>query len=105
MALAIRTLGGTYTTSAIEDDSVTATQVNAVTGSATIYGVQVVNGSGAIVYLKIWDATSVTVGTTVAEHGIGCKANSTFSIVWPRGLAHTTGISYACVTGALDTSS
>ncbi len=106
MSLAIQTLPSGFTAKAIRDLSVNATQVNAVSGSATIYAIRVDNtaNSAEAVYLKVWDSTSVTVGTTVADFVIGALASDFTEITIPDGgTAMATGITYAVVTSALET--
>jgi len=87
--------------STIESDA-TSTAANHVTGTnSTLYAVTIDNdlNAGTIVFLKIYDSTSATVGTDAPYLTLPADAdekNITYHI--PQGLTFTTGISLACVT-------
>ena len=84
----------------IKDTDIEATAQNNVTGaSSTIYFIDIDNSAnGAASFLKIYDHAAPTVGTTDPDWVVRVAASTRSQVVFPQGLATTTGISLACVT-------
>ena len=70
------------------------------TGAATLYLVSIDNSANASQknYLKLYDATAPTIGTTTPDMIIPCPGGSTVTLAILEGLSFATGISAACVT-------
>jgi hypothetical protein len=86
---------------AVETDAVATVIANIAGGAATLYSVQIDNdaNAGNIVYVRFWDATSATNGTTVPYLSLKADADDkNLTYVIPQGLTFSTGISFACVT-------
>jgi hypothetical protein len=90
----------------VQDTAATNSAVDNATGaSGTLYMVEIDNSSyGTVVYFKLANATSATVGTTAAVMVLKCPASAKRSYVFPEGIAFSTGFSHWCVTGAAETS-
>ena len=86
----------------VEDTAATNQAVNNTTGDpGLLYMVEVDNtGYAAIVYFKLADALSATVGTTPAAMVLKCPASSKRSYVFPEGIAFSAGFCHWCVEGA-----
>ena len=84
----------------VQDTEATNSAVDDTTGnSGTLYMVEVDNSSyGTIVYFKLANATSATVGTTAAAMVFLCPASVKRSYVFPEGIAFSAGFSHWCVT-------
>ena len=89
----------------VQDTAATNSAVANTTGaSGILYMVEVDNtGYGAIVYFKLADATTATVGTTAPSMVLKCAASSKRSYVFPEGIAFSAGFSHWCVEGAAQT--
>lgn len=69
-------------------------------GAATLYLVSVDNSANASqkVFLKLYNATAPTIGTTAPDVIIPVPGGSTVTMAVLEGLSFATGISAACVT-------
>jgi hypothetical protein len=74
----------------------TATSVKASAGQ--LYGFVFGNSNTSAVYVQIFDATSVTLGTTVPKFSIFVPAGGGVVRDFSNGVAFATGIMYACTT-------
>ena len=86
---------------AVETDATATVVANIAGGAATLYSVEIDNDNNAspIVYVRFWDATSATNGTTVPYMSLKADADDkNVTYVIPQGLKFSTGISFACVT-------
>lgn len=83
-----------------------ATAVIIKASAGNLYCLNLVNPNASIVYVKLYDATTVTVGTTAIRFTIVLAANGQFTM---RGtdspINFATGIGIACVTGVADINS
>lgn len=76
------------------------------TNAGTLYGIQAVSiASAGAMWIKVFDAASITAGTTVATYQVGIPAASASQgsgVIWnpPSGIAHARGI-VVMVTGAI----
>ena len=76
-----------------------ATAVTNVTGtSGTLYSVDVTGIAASAVYVKFYDATTATVGTSIPVLTIYVPASAVALLQIPGGFAFTNGISFGCVT-------
>lgn len=75
-------------------------EANVNSGAAVLHLLQVDNtgNASAASYLKIYDATSATVGTTEPDVVIRVPGGATLKLAIPQGLSFATGITFACVT-------
>ena len=81
--------------------STNGTVVKASAG--TVYGLTVSNINAAIRYLKLYNSTTVTVGTTTPAITIAIPAGGFVSLNWgPLGMRFGTGICLGMTTGAAD---
>lgn len=76
-------------------------------GPCTLYGVSVKNPNAAVAYLKFYDSAAPTVGTTAPDEIVMLEGSGGLNggyMHWQvngtSGLSFTTGLSFACVTGA-----
>jgi hypothetical protein len=98
MAFAKVTSGGNLSTFVVDSASVTAVpDNNLLATSATLYGVYISNASSQIVYLKLYNHASPTVGTTAPDEQYPCPAQGTRMYTIAEGTAYGTAISMACV--------
>lgn len=69
-------------------------------GAATVYLVNVDNTGNAAqkVYLKLYNATAPTIGTTAPDKVIPIPGGTVQKVAFPEGIAFATGLSMACVT-------
>tara|TARA_R100001510_G_C7581758_1_gene154487 strand:- start:33 stop:392 length:360 start_codon:yes stop_codon:yes gene_type:complete len=74
------------TASATPDD-------NIFNSAGNIFYIQAKNSSGTDAWLKLYDSTGPTVGTTTPDVQIYCKANVTQNIICRTGISFSTGIS------------
>ena len=73
------------------------------TGAATLHMVDIDNAANvAAVYVKLFNNTNPTVGTTAADAVYMCPGSVRRVFPVPSGVAYSVGISIACVTGALE---
>lgn len=99
MTIHSKTVAQPFTTSRSSDTSVTNSAQQAKSGAGTLVLVDIDNtNNGAITYVKMWDATSITVGTTSPDwiFMVPPSIRRVFSI--PKGLTFGTGLGYAAVT-------
>lgn len=68
-------------------------------GAGRLFGWHLVNVSAGVRWIKLFNQTAVTMGTTSAAYEFPMAAGATASIVIPAGISHTTGIMTA-VTAA-----
>ena len=79
----------------IVDTAVTNTAVENVTGGAgTWYTICAVTTDAQQQYLKLFDATSITAGTTEPNWILPCKANDTTVWTVPDGVTFSNGLCY-----------
>jgi hypothetical protein len=102
MAVTVSNQSNPLGTKLVQDTAASNTAVDNTTGaSGTLYMVEIDNtGLAAIVYFKLADATSATVGTTAASFVFMCPASSKRSYAFPEGIAFSSGFSHWCVTAA-----
>lgn len=105
MALTITTLANPIGNKLLHESALGATVLTSVTGaSGLIYMIEGDNsGVGSATYLKIFDAGSVTLGSSSPDFVFKFTANTRSVLVFPTGLAFT-NLSLAAVTGAAVTS-
>lgn len=83
----------------VDTDADNTGQANTTGSTGTLHVVDVDNtANGAASYVKFYDATSVTVGTTVPDLVLKVPASVRRQFVMPGGIAFATGFSHACVT-------
>ena len=88
--------GNRYTDTAVSNSA-----VNAVSGSSTIFHIEFDNtANSSVTYLKIYEATSVTLGTTEPSIIVKAAASTKEYVSIPMGLALGTGVSYVATTTA-----
>ena len=103
MAVQKQNLDLTSSLTIIRDtDSDATSEDNVNSGAAVLYLLSVNNSanSGTRVHLKMYDATSATIGTTAPDMIIGVPGGATVTMSVPEGLSFATGLSYATVTEA-----
>lgn len=68
-------------------------------GSTLIYAIEIDNeGNTVSSYLKLYNATSATPGTTVPDEVIEAPAGEIVTLTFPQGLLFGTGLTFCCVT-------
>jgi hypothetical protein len=97
MSLSVTTLTTTTSKLAIETDAGATAISNVFSGAATLRTIEIDNGGGAAVYLKLYDATGPTIGTTAPDLILLCPASSKRTYIIADGVAFGTGVSMACV--------
>ena len=95
--------GLTVTSSAklvVDLDCDATSEANVNSGAATIYWIYIDNTANPLtaVFLKMWNATGPTVGTTAPDTVIPCPGGKIIKVSIPKGDAFGTGLSFACVT-------
>lgn len=102
MAAAITTLAATLGGKVLSDSAVTNTVVaNPISGGGTIYHLEFDNTmNAAVTYLKIYEQTSVTLGTTQPSIVVKAAASTKEYLSIPTGMVLTTGASYIATTTA-----
>lgn len=102
MAASITSLANTLGGKVLSDSAVTNTPVdNPISGGGTIYHLEFDNTmNSAVTYLKIYEATSVTLGTTQPSVIIKAAASTKEYMAIPTGLVLATGASYVATTTA-----
>ena len=105
MAVTVTNQSNPLAAKLVQDTAASNNAVDNTTGAAgTLYMVEIDNtGYAAIVYFKLADATSATVGTTAASMVFKCAASVKRSYVFPEGIAFAAGFSHWCVEGAAQT--
>ena len=100
MAVTVTNQSNPLASKLVQDTAATNTEVANSTGaSGTLYMVEIDNSSyGTIVYFKLANATSATVGTTAAAMVLLCPASVKRSYVFPEGIAFSSGFTHWCVT-------
>lgn len=84
-----------------KDTAASNSAVNAVSGSSTVYHIEFDNtANAAVTYLKIYEATSVTLGTTEPSMILKAAASTKEYMSFPLGHALATGLSYVATTTA-----
>jgi hypothetical protein len=108
MAFTLSTRAGNTGTDVIQDISATATKQGVYSSAKTLWAVYIDNTANAstTVYLKLWNVASgsVTVGTTEPSMVIPCAGGQKRQITVDQGIAFSTALVYACVTGAATSS-
>ena len=68
--------------------------------AASLFGWQLLNTTGAVAYVQIFDKVSanVTVGTTAPDLVIGLAANGQIHAQFIQGIPFVSGITIACTT-------
>jgi hypothetical protein len=92
--------GGTQ--SVCHNAAVAGTVTTAKSGAGNLYGWSIGNPTGSIVYLKLFDSVSATLGTTVPNIGIMIPANSTVEHYMPMSWSFATGLQYAATNTQAD---
>ena len=102
MASAITTLSGVLGGNVLSDTSVSNSVVaNPTSGGATIYHLEFDNtANSSVTYLKIYEATSVTLGTTQPSLVVKAAAATKEYLSFPTGMVLSTGASYVATTTA-----
>lgn len=85
-----------------DSDADATAEANVGPGAVTLYLIEINNANNATtaVYLKCYNATSVTVGTTVPDIILRAAGGATVSVAIPEGIVFGTGLSVACTTEA-----
>ena len=101
MTVFAKTVAQPFATTRSADTSATATAQLAETGSGTLFMVDIDNtNNSAKTYVKLYDATAPTVGTTNPDWIFMVPGSVRRTYAIPSGLAFSTGLSYAAVTTA-----
>jgi len=103
MAFVKNPVAGVLAANIVEDINGNATaQANVLSGATTLYMVRIDNSSNSAetVYLKLYDATSATVGTTRPAGIFSCPASTSRQYSVPDGITFSSGITYAVVKTA-----
>jgi len=100
MTLSVSTQVSPIATRLIVQTTATNVPDNAVTGVAatTLYMIDIDNQGGDTAYLKLYNAASATVGTTVPDMVVMMPAGTRRTLALPEGLLFSTALSMACVT-------
>lgn len=99
MAVTITTQTIGTTNRIVRDTAATNTAVLNITGTTgKVYFVHIDNSANSnSLYLKLWDALAVTVGTTVPDYVLRVNPSSVKQYAFTAGLNFTAGVSYAVV--------
>jgi hypothetical protein len=98
MAVTTAVLGSLLVDTVHVNTDVASTVVYATTSSCTLYQVDIDNSSNtAAVYLKIYDGTGVSVGTTSPHYILKCPGSQRISYTIPEGQPLSTALGYVCV--------
>ena len=100
MTLSVSTQVNPIATKMVLQTDATATPDNNILGTgASLFMVDIYNTSpGMVAYLKLWDSTAVTVGTTNPAMVLMMPANTRRQVAIPEGVDFASGLSMACVT-------
>lgn len=100
MAVSIASTGLASGTKIVTDTQADGTVEKNVTGTtATVYLIVIDNtANAAIEYLKLYNNSLPTVGTTLPDMVLMVTASVVRSYYFPSGIAFDTSLSYACVT-------
>lgn len=89
----------------VDYDANATAEEDVASGATTLYQVRVDNTANAgTVYLKVADATSVTVGTTHPNMTFPARGSKVTSFLIQEGHALGTGLSFWCTVGPLSSS-
>ena len=106
MAAEITSLFNPLGTRVLRDTAVTNSVVTGYSGDTTIYAIEFDNtANSSVTYLKIYEETSVTLGTTQPSFILKAAASTKEYFSMPTGLDHDTGISYIATTTAINNGS
>ena len=96
MAISITTLSTQFNDIIITDTDTDHTPKNDITQTTgSVYSIFVQNGIGSTsIYLKLYDATSVTLGTDEPIFIMKVAASATKQLIIPDGLPFANGLSY-----------
>ena len=102
MAAAITELADALGSNVLTDTAVTNSVVaNPTTGGATIFHLEFDNtANSAVTYLKMYEATSVTLGTTQPSIVVKAAASTKEYLSMTTGMVLATGTSYIATTTA-----
>ena len=83
-----------------DTDADATSEANVNTGAATLYLLSIDNTANASAksFLKLYDATAPTIGTTAPDMIIPVPGGATVTLAITEGLAFLTGLSFACLT-------
>jgi len=100
MTLSVSTQVSPIATRLIVQTQANADADNAVAGvtATTLYMVDIDNPTGVTVYLKLYNAATAVVGTTVPDMVVMMPAATRRTLALPEGLLFSTALSMACVT-------
>ena len=99
MSITITPLSTQFVDVTVSDTDVSDTvRVDITQGTGNVYFIEVGNGiSASSISFKLYDSTTVTLGTTEPVFIMKVAASATEAVVIPDGMAYTTGLSY-CAT-------
>ena len=102
MAAALTVISGALGSNVLTDTAVTNSVVaNPTTGGATIFHLEFDNtANSSVTYLKMYEATSVTLGTTQPSIVVKAAAATKEYLSMPTGMVLATGTSYIATTTA-----
>jgi|7_EtaG_2_1085326.scaffolds.fasta_scaffold25916_2 hypothetical protein len=91
-----------YTYQMIKDDDVDETvKVDVTGGPSTLYFLDCVSSDASnVLYVKFYDATIVTPGTTRPVLAVEVATQASKRLSFPDGIPFTTAVSYSCTTAA-----
>lgn len=99
MTVHAKTVAQPFANTRSTDSSANSTAQQAETGSGTLFMVDIDNtANSAATFIKMYDATSITVGTTVPDWIFKAPGGVRRVYTIPTGLAFSTGLGYAAVT-------
>jgi hypothetical protein len=104
MAITITQLSTQFIDIMMSDTDVDDTvRVDITQQPSTIHFIEVINGIGSTaIWLKLFDTTEVTLGTTQPVFIMKVAASATEQLVIPDGMAFASGISYAATNTSGD---
>ena len=102
MAAALTVISGALGSNVLTDTAVTNSVVaNPTTGGATIFHLEFDNtANSSVTYLRMYEATSVTLGTTQPSIVVKAAAATKEYLSMPTGMVLATGTSYIATTTA-----
>lgn len=101
MAVTTQTMALTSSLKVVRDtDSDATSEANINSGAATLYLISVDNSANASAksFLKLWNATAPTVGTTAPSMIIPVAGGATVTLAIMEGLSFDVGLSFATLT-------
>lgn len=83
-----------------DTDADATSEADVNTGAATLYIIQIDNSANSTqaVFLKLYNATAPTIGTTAPDFVLRVAGGATVRLAIAEGLSFPTGLSFACVT-------